>query len=67
MHDPEKWTPVFGKDHAQTKRLERMMTRKQIIPLWRSTLKFAHPEQPVERYSLLLEKFQRALVAVDHR
>jgi hypothetical protein len=20
-HDPEKWKPVFGKDHAQTKRL----------------------------------------------
>jgi hypothetical protein len=19
-HDPEKWRPVFGKDHAQTKR-----------------------------------------------
>jgi hypothetical protein len=19
-HDPEKWKPVFGKDHAQTKR-----------------------------------------------
>jgi hypothetical protein len=19
-HDPEKWLPVFGKDHAQTKR-----------------------------------------------
>src|SRR5215510_16376703 len=22
-HDPEKWTPVFGKDHAPPKRLER--------------------------------------------
>src|SRR5687768_12510248 len=22
-HDPEKWTPVFGKDHAQNKELER--------------------------------------------
>jgi hypothetical protein len=21
-HDPEKWKPVFGEDHAQTKRLE---------------------------------------------
>jgi len=21
-HDPEKWTPVFRKDHAQTKRLD---------------------------------------------
>jgi hypothetical protein len=21
-HDPEKWEPVFGKDHAQTKKLE---------------------------------------------
>jgi hypothetical protein len=20
-HDPEKWNPVFGKDHAQTKNL----------------------------------------------
>jgi hypothetical protein len=23
-HDPEKWTPVFGKDHAQTKGLSEM-------------------------------------------
>jgi len=22
-HDPEKWIPVFGKDHAQTKKLKR--------------------------------------------
>jgi hypothetical protein len=22
-HDPEKWVPVFGKDHAQNKKLER--------------------------------------------
>src|SRR5215472_4240233 len=22
-HDPEKWTPVFGKDHAQTDSVER--------------------------------------------
>jgi hypothetical protein len=21
-HDPEKWDPVFGKDHAQTKKLD---------------------------------------------
>jgi hypothetical protein len=21
-HDPEKWKPVFGKDHAQTKKLD---------------------------------------------
>jgi hypothetical protein len=21
-HDPEKWKPVFGKDHAQTKNLD---------------------------------------------
>jgi hypothetical protein len=21
-HDPEKWMPVFGKDHAQAKKLE---------------------------------------------
>jgi hypothetical protein len=23
QHDPEKWTPVFRKDHAQTKKIER--------------------------------------------
>jgi hypothetical protein len=22
-HDPEKWRPVFGKDHAQNEELER--------------------------------------------
>jgi hypothetical protein len=22
-HDPEKWVPVFRKDHAQTKEIER--------------------------------------------
>jgi hypothetical protein len=22
-HDPEKWTPVFRKDHAQNKEIER--------------------------------------------
>jgi hypothetical protein len=22
-HDPEKWTPVFRKDHAPTKKLDR--------------------------------------------
>jgi hypothetical protein len=25
-HDPEKWKPVFGKDHAQTEILNRMPT-----------------------------------------
>jgi hypothetical protein len=31
--DPEKWVPVFGKDHAQSKNLSGMMTRREIIPL----------------------------------
>jgi hypothetical protein len=31
--DPEKWAPVFGKDHAQTKSWSGMMTRLKIIPL----------------------------------
>jgi len=26
MHDPEKWVPVFRKDHAQTKMMERGIT-----------------------------------------
>jgi hypothetical protein len=31
--DPEKWAPVFGKDHARTKSWNGMMTRLKIIPL----------------------------------
>jgi hypothetical protein len=33
VRDPEKWPPVFGKDHAQTKSWSGMMTRLKIIPL----------------------------------
>ena len=33
MHDPEKWDPVFGKDHAQTNGW-RGMTK--VVPLWRA-------------------------------
>jgi len=25
VHDPEKWAPVFGKDHGQTKDLVRRL------------------------------------------
>jgi hypothetical protein len=32
-HDPEKWQPVFGKDHAQIK-LERNADPSYLIPLW---------------------------------
>jgi hypothetical protein len=32
-HDPEKWTPVFGKDHAQTKRQSAMRFRRKGILL----------------------------------
>jgi len=31
-HDPEKWVPVFRKDHAQ-KKIERMTIRRNVIPL----------------------------------
>jgi hypothetical protein len=31
--DPEKWTPVFGKDHAQIKSWSGKTTRLKIIPL----------------------------------
>jgi hypothetical protein len=31
--DPEKWVPVFGKDHAQDENLERDDGLKEIIPL----------------------------------
>jgi hypothetical protein len=32
-HDPEKWVPVFRKDHAQTKRWRAMTIRRKIITL----------------------------------
>jgi hypothetical protein len=31
-HDPEKWKPVFRKDHAQTKRWSGMTIRRKVIP-----------------------------------
>jgi hypothetical protein len=30
-HDPEKWVPVFRKDHAQTKRWSGMTIRGKVI------------------------------------
>jgi hypothetical protein len=33
VRDPEKWTPVFGKDHARTKSWSGTMRRTKIIPL----------------------------------
>jgi len=32
-HDPEKWVPVFGKDHAPNNKLKRMTTRREVITL----------------------------------
>jgi hypothetical protein len=32
-HDPEKWDPVFGKDHAQTYGYDGMTIRRNVIPL----------------------------------
>jgi hypothetical protein len=32
-HDPEKWVPVFGKDHAQIKSESGMTIRRKVIPL----------------------------------
>jgi hypothetical protein len=32
-HDPEKWLPVFRKDHAPTKSWSLMMQRREIIML----------------------------------
>jgi hypothetical protein len=31
--DPEKWAPIFGKDHAQTISRSGMTTRRKVIPL----------------------------------
>jgi hypothetical protein len=32
-HDPEKWMPVFGKDHAPTKDQSVMMVQRKVITL----------------------------------
>ena len=32
-HDPEKWTPVFRKDHAQTKCQSRVLIKSERIRL----------------------------------
>jgi hypothetical protein len=32
-HDPEKWEPVFGKDHAPTISWGGMTIRRKVIPL----------------------------------
>jgi hypothetical protein len=32
-HDPEKWVPVFRKDHAQTKKIERDDDSKKSHPV----------------------------------
>jgi hypothetical protein len=37
-HDPEKWEPVFGKDHAQAKCLVRVRIPSKWITLWVTAL-----------------------------
>jgi hypothetical protein len=32
-HDPEKWVPVFGKDHAPTISWSGMAIRRKVSPL----------------------------------
>jgi hypothetical protein len=32
-HDPEKWAPVFRKDHAQSKGWSEMTIRRKVITL----------------------------------
>jgi hypothetical protein len=32
-HDPEKWIPVFGKDHAPPISWSGMAIRRKVIPL----------------------------------
>jgi hypothetical protein len=32
-HDPEKWIPVFGKDHAPTISKSAMTIRRKVIAL----------------------------------
>jgi hypothetical protein len=32
-HDPEKWEPAFGKDHAPTISWRGMTIRRKVIPL----------------------------------
>jgi hypothetical protein len=32
-HDPEKWVPVFGKDHAPAISWSGMTIRRKVVPL----------------------------------
>jgi hypothetical protein len=32
-HDPEKWIPVFGKDHASSRSWSEMTIRRKVISL----------------------------------
>src|SRR5580700_11003771 len=40
-HDPEKWTPVFRKDHAPTKKLDHDPIHFDWIRVWRRSGSFA--------------------------
>jgi hypothetical protein len=43
-HDPEKWKPVFGKDHAQTKGWSGMAFLRKAIALAADRQKQERPE-----------------------
>src|ERR1043165_5026075 len=45
-HDPEKWVPVFGKDHAQTRRLKSVEQNEETMRAvgYRQSLPIENPE-----------------------
>jgi hypothetical protein len=46
-HDPEKWVPVFGKDHAPWISQSGMAIRRKAIPLCRTVLRRGVPRNDV--------------------
>jgi hypothetical protein len=46
-HDPEKWKPVFGKDHAQTMSQSEMAIQPKTISL-QPTRRLNPPPKPAD-------------------
>jgi hypothetical protein len=52
-HDPEKWIPVFRKDHAQITEMEWDEFRRKVIPLPRVWHKKSHRDVTLPELPLL--------------
>jgi Protein of unknown function (DUF2794) len=67
-HDPEKWIPVFGEDHAPAISQSGMAIRRKVVPLWRGAGTWRRVAALPARSSCLLIKLPLADARVrrDH-